>query len=117
MLDTNIVLYLLSGDKTLVSLLAKRRIYLSFITELELLGFHELSRADQQHINNFIGECTVIDINASIKKRVTAIQRKSKLKLPDAIIAATADYLGIPLISADKKLKAVKNISMILYEP
>ena len=39
--DTNIVLYLLSGDETVAALLNDRQIYLSFITELELLGYRE----------------------------------------------------------------------------
>lgn len=38
-LDTNIVLYLLSGDKTVADILFEKTVFISFVTELELLGF------------------------------------------------------------------------------
>jgi len=38
-LDTNIVLYLLNGDETLAELLNEKQLYISVITELELLAF------------------------------------------------------------------------------
>lgn len=38
-IDTNIVLYILNGNKELAGLLDEKEIYVSFITELELLGY------------------------------------------------------------------------------
>ena len=38
-IDTNIVLYLLNGDQTLAELLHEKQLYISFITELELLAY------------------------------------------------------------------------------
>ena len=40
--DTNILIYLLSGEKTLISILNQKQIYISFITEIELLSFKKL---------------------------------------------------------------------------
>lgn len=37
-LDTNVILYLLGGDETLAIFLDKKQLYISVITELELLG-------------------------------------------------------------------------------
>lgn len=37
--DTNIILYLLSGDQTVADFLNKNHVYVSFVTELELLGY------------------------------------------------------------------------------
>jgi predicted nucleic acid-binding protein len=45
LVDTNIVLYLLDGSDTLESVLQGKNIYLSFITELELLGFKDITTA------------------------------------------------------------------------
>lgn len=39
LLDTNIILYLLNGDNTLVDILQGKTPYISFITELELFSF------------------------------------------------------------------------------
>ena len=48
LIDTNIALYLLSGDQTLASLLHQKRIYLSIISEIELLGFIPMSQSQKK---------------------------------------------------------------------
>ena len=62
LLDTNIVLYLLNGEETLIPLLEEKNLFLSFITQLELLGARYLKSDDILQIKQFISECTVIDI-------------------------------------------------------
>ena len=47
LLDTNIVLYLLGGDKVLAELLNQKKLYLSFISQLELLGFRGITQKQQ----------------------------------------------------------------------
>lgn len=44
--DTNILLYLISGDETVAELLNGKHIAISFVTELELLGYKDLSESD-----------------------------------------------------------------------
>lgn len=51
LLDTNIVLYLLSGDKVLSELLFDKKLYLSFINQLELLGFRGITKEQHTEIN------------------------------------------------------------------
>ncbi|WP_211235260.1 PIN domain-containing protein [Runella zeae] len=60
---------------------------------------------------------TLIDINTGIKEITKQIRRNYRLKLPDAIVAATAIFLGIALISADNHFKQVKELTFILYQP
>jgi predicted nucleic acid-binding protein len=50
--DTNIFLYLLDGDNTVADVLSGNQIYISFITELELLSFHKLSFSEEIRIKN-----------------------------------------------------------------
>ncbi len=63
LLDTNIVLYLLSGDEVLSSLLYNRKLYISFISQLELLGYKDITVQDRDEIHTFLDECIFIDIN------------------------------------------------------
>ena len=63
LLDTNIVLYLLSGDEVLSSLLYNRKLYISFISQLELLGCKDITVHDRDEIHTFLDECIFIDIN------------------------------------------------------
>ena len=115
-LDTNIVLYLLAGDKTLATLLDKKNWYLSFITELELLGYKNLKREDTKIIQELLEECVIIDINPAIKRKTVQIRQATGMKLPDCIIAASAAYLDLPLITADKDFTTLSGIELILYE-
>lgn len=115
-LDTNIVLYLLNGDQVLSELLNQKKLYLSFISQLELLGFKGITVKQQTEINKFIQECIVIDINEEIKKEVISLRKKSKLKLPDCIVLATARFLSLPLITSDQDFKSIPFTEIIIYE-
>jgi predicted nucleic acid-binding protein len=117
LVDTNILLYLLSGDQTLVTLLNEKALYISFITQLELLGYKDLTDEQINKIKELISHCIVIDINETIKELTIQIRREYGIKLPDCIIAASAMYLGLPLLSADKELNRIKQTDLILYEP
>ena len=52
--DTNILLYLISGDDTITGLLDSKSVFISFITELELLSFKDLSDAERAKINELL---------------------------------------------------------------
>lgn len=68
LLDTNTVLYLLNGDKTLSEFLFNKTLYISFITEIELLGYSKISAKEKNVIKSFIDDCIVIDVNSEIKR-------------------------------------------------
>lgn len=114
--DTNIILFLLIGDKTIAELLNAKQIYISLITQLELLGYSKNTRKDLKIIQELIDQCVVIDINDEIKDMVINLKRKYHLKLPDGIIIATAIYLDLPLITADQEFKKVEQLNLIFYE-
>lgn len=116
LLDTNVVLYLLSGDETIADLINGKELYISFITQLELLGYPELPQSEKDQITAFIKECTIINITEQIKEKTIEIRQLFKTKLPDLIIAATSQYLNIPLITADTGFKKIDNINTLIYE-
>jgi predicted nucleic acid-binding protein len=116
LLDTNIVLYLLNGEETLIPLLDEKNLFLSFITQLELLGNRHLKPKDILKIKQFISECTVIDITPAIKELVINIRQKYNLKLPDCIIIATSLWLNMPLITADHDFKKIDIADLIYFQ-
>ncbi len=116
LIDTNIALYLLSGDETIAKLLSGQDVYISVITELELLGYQELSEEELPLIEEFLGNCIIVELNQAIKKITIELKRNHKIKLPDAIIAATSKYMNIPLISADKGFEKLSELQFIKYE-
>jgi predicted nucleic acid-binding protein len=116
LLDTNIVLYLLNGEETLIPLLEDKNLFLSFITQLELLGARNIKPADLIKIKQFISECTVIDITSGIKEYAINIRQKYTIKLPDCIIMATSLWLNMPLISADQDFKKIDIADLIYFK-
>lgn len=116
LLDTNIVLYLLSGDEDLSILLYNKKLYVSFVTQLELLGYKDITEQEQGEVRSFLEDCIVIDINNQIKKEVIKIKQSRKIKLPDSIILATLKYLRIPVISSDSGFSRAKEVNVIYYD-
>ena len=98
--DTNAVVYLLAGKSCMKPYL-KNRLAVSVITVMELLSFSGIDAKEEQGIRSFLGICKNININESIVEQTIRLRRVSKIKLPDAIIAATAVSCHLPLITAD----------------
>ena len=99
--DTNILIYFLKGDQEVIEMLSDKNPVISFITELEVLSFPGDSSDNEEIINGLLKNCSIIDINSEIKKRTITFRKKSNLKLPDAIIAATAQFTGLPLLTGE----------------
>ena len=116
LLDTNIVLYLLSGDEVLSNLLYNRKLYISFISQLELLGYKDITVQERNEIRTFLDDCIIIDINTQIKEEVIKISQSARIKLPDSIILATSQYLNVPVISSDSDFGRVEEANVIYYE-
>lgn len=116
LLDTNIVLYLLKGNNTLVKLLQGKNPYLSFITELELIGFPGISSDKEKKIIELLDECLIVSLNNNIKKEYVKLRKSYRLKLADSIIAATSIALNIPFITSDKQFTSIKELDLIQYK-
>ena len=115
-LDTNVIIYFLSGDRTLAELIDKKTIYVSFITQLELLSYHELTATEEEKIRQFLSDCVVVDINSAIKNSVIKLRQSYRLKLPDSIIIASALHFDLPLVTSDNAFNKVDEIEAIYYE-
>lgn len=115
-LDTNIIIYFLHGDDTLTELLEGKTIFISVITRIELLSYGNLSAKEKERVERFISECAVVDLHADVQTATIDIRKRYKLKLPDSIVVASAQYVNLPLISSDKSLKVVKEGSILYYE-
>jgi predicted nucleic acid-binding protein len=115
-LDTNILIYLLKGNQEITGLLRNKDLVISFITELELLSYPFSSVKEQREVESLLSECFIVDVNKDIKSKVPILRKTYKLKLPDAIVCATAIFLDMPLLTADKQFTKVEQASIILYE-
>jgi predicted nucleic acid-binding protein len=116
LLDTNAVLYILGGDEVLAELLNDERLYISIITEMELLSYKSITVKEKQLIKSFLANFIVVNINDEIRDQTIEIKKYSNLKLPDSIIAATAIILDIPFVTSDKQFRTITNLNLVYYE-
>ncbi len=117
LLDTNVVIGLLRGQADSVSLVQAENCVLgemaiSQITRLELLGFPKLAEQEKQTIEKFLRNIQMLPISAEVEAQTIAICQSRKIKLPDAIIAATALAHHLKLLTLDVGLE--KNFSAML---
>ena len=76
LLDTNTILYLLNGDETLADFLFEKQLYISIISEIELLAYKNITQKEQQKIEYFIAELGVINITQEIKNKTIEVKKK-----------------------------------------
>jgi predicted nucleic acid-binding protein len=112
LIDTNVVIDYMSERFTLKALdfldeVFNSTFYISIINKIELLGFKNLSSADEKQFQNFIQAANVIFLHDGIVEETISIRKKYSIKLPDAIIAASALSTNSMLITrnADDFLK------------
>ena len=101
-LDINIALYYLGGR--LIDPLPIGIYYISIITEMELLSYPYLSENEEKQIQSFLSQLLIVNIDRSIKKAAILLRKQYRLKLPDAIIAATSQSLEATLLTNDRQL-------------
>jgi predicted nucleic acid-binding protein len=75
--------------------------FISVITRMEALGYSKITPEDESRLRDFLANVTVLPINEAIEKEAIEIRRRKLLKLPDAIIAATAIVIGAEVASTD----------------
>jgi predicted nucleic acid-binding protein len=115
-LDTNAVIALLSGNTALVNQLAEASfIAISVVVELEFLAFSGLSDSDRILFKQFKDRITVLSLDAqdeSLLGSTINIRQRFNVKLPDAIIAASAIQKEAILISNDQVFQRIEGLKL-----
>lgn len=95
-------------------------IYIPSIVIIEMCYLVEKKTITQSDYEKILSEIrdpstalTVSELSFEIAEAVTRIPRETVPDMPDRIIAATALSLGIPLVTRDKKIRALSNIVTI----
>lgn len=126
-LDTNVLIGLLNNTFDtdfkikLLSDIILKKVYISSIVYTEVLAFSDYSELEARDLGNLIKRQFKIikptnkmfDLAAKIA-RLQKQKTSKKLKLTDAIIAATAIEKNIPLLTLDREdFKNVEGLSLI----
>ena len=116
LLDTNAIIYLLSGNSCKEDYLSSH-FALSIISKIEVLSLNNISIKEEDLINLFLNECNIVNLNNSIVDTTINLRKNYKIKLPDAIVAATSIYCDVPLITADKGFSKIKELELKIITP
>jgi predicted nucleic acid-binding protein len=120
LLDTNVILDFLKGENNAIdlsSLFLQYECFASVIVKLELLKYPNITSDEEYTINEFLKLLTIIPINEAIENETIAISRLSKLKLPDAIIGATAIVYDAELVTRDPHFIECKYEKLHIWYP
>lgn len=114
--DTNVFINLSEGKGDVAPYLNDKGVYVSIVSEIELLGWYKISTEDVLFFSTLLDDCVLIELIPAIKEQAIRIKQKHRIKLPDAIIAATAMFLGIPLLTFDTDFAKIDGLDLILLE-
>jgi len=104
LLDTNIIIDFLkqhSAAFDLTSLFLQHECFTSVIVKLELLRHPDITPDEEKNVLEFLRLVPIMSLNESIENETITLSRSSKLKLPDAIIGATAIVYSAELVTRD----------------
>ncbi|MBA7476399.1 hypothetical protein ES707_11785 [subsurface metagenome] len=120
LLDTNSIIYYLQGYKVLDTIFERfvkgtAIPVISIITEIELLGFKEITTKEKRLITKLLSNFQVYEVNKEIADETIRIRKRYSLRIPDAIIAATAVIKEAILVTRDeahfKKIKGLVTLN------
>jgi hypothetical protein len=109
LLDSNIIIYLAKKQLILDKFILKDdSFFVSDISYMETLGFPFSDIQEKEEITELLSVFTRLQVTEPVVQRVITLRQNKRMKLPDAIIAATtlenncvlvtrntADFIGI----------------------
>ena len=118
LLDSNVIIGYLAGKipvhgMELVSSIVNKMPRISVISQIEVLRFNDTPE-NEAILNGFINTSVIYPLNHTIVQRTIELCKQSRIKLPDAIIGATALSENLILVTRDKDdFKNIPNIILL----
>lgn len=103
-LDTNLLIYFLNGGTEApvtdrIAAAMEAGAHYSVITRMEVLGWRGHTDDSRRLAQTLLDQLIEIPLTPAIVERVVALRSGMAIKLPDAIIAASALEAGVPLMT------------------
>jgi predicted nucleic acid-binding protein len=119
LLDTNSGIEYIAGalpQKAVIWLdsIIETEVAISVINQIEMLGFNPPNPADLLPFEELTDTLKILPLDEAIVRETIVLRKAHKIKLPDAIIAATAIVYGLLLITRNESdFKKVTTLSLI----
>ena len=108
MLDTNVIIETLNNKLDLLlflDTLGDCEIYLSPIVAIEVLAKPDMNKQEEAEVRSFLDFFKWAEIDKPTCETAIQIRRDRNLRLPDALIAASAIVLNATVLSNDPHLR------------
>ncbi len=117
LIDTNLLIYHTEGSEVVSNIirgaLARKAFNVSVLTKIEFLGWDKHSPEGFEKCRRLIKLSNVYLIDDDIAEKTIELKRRVKIKLADAVIAATALVNNFKLVTRNvDDYKAVKELEM-----
>jgi predicted nucleic acid-binding protein len=100
LLDTNIVIHACRPDGAWLGAWTKHpEAACASVTRIEALGYTGISAEEDEAIRGFLVEVLSYALDDDVVEAAVRLRQQKRMKLGDAIIAATALEYGVPLVT------------------
>lgn len=91
LLDSNIIIYAAQAENEFLrGFIAEHSPYVSALSCLEVLGYHQLNYEDKTYFEEFFNASQILSISQAVIEQGVRLKQMKKMSLGDAIIAGTA---------------------------
>ena len=115
LLDTNTILYFLAGR--VGAQLPAVPLAASVISKIEALSYPAIKADEEKQVRAFFQAINVVSLDESISEMAILLRRRHRLKIPDALIAATALVHDMELVSADQHFVCIPDLRLRTITP
>ncbi|HAK75737.1 MAG TPA: VapC toxin family PIN domain ribonuclease [Runella sp.] len=115
--DTNALIRLLGGDTMVAELTDNKLVFISEMTEMEMLCKPNINKEQRRIIRSLLDDCVIVPFSPEIKQKAIKIRLSTRLKLVDAIVGATAINMGFNLITNDLAFASLDNLINVILLP
>ncbi len=118
LIDTNILIYHTKGSQTSIdslnNLISQHPFNMSILTKIEFLGWDKHTREGFEKCKQLIEPANIYPVDEDIASKAIELRRKVKIRLADAVIAATALLNNLKLVTRNvDDFKAIEGLEVI----
>jgi predicted nucleic acid-binding protein len=100
LLDSNIIIYAAQAENEFLrEFIAINSPYVSALSYLEVLGYHQLTDTDKNYFEDFFKASQILSISEAVISQAVQLKQRKKMSLGDAIIAGTAKIYDLTIVT------------------